>query len=153
MTNRNDDTIILFYFNDSSYDTPYPQHSTGRTMSDMCFLLPISFLWENYRVQIILFYHVVKNHSWWSRTRFSFLLLEKSSWLELSICKWHEEPHLLGQSCSIEEKNKVFAKTLVVCQLRACNSNSGDKKNICPGHIGTKQYCPWIEFCPQDKRK
>jgi hypothetical protein len=82
---------------------------SGTTMSAVRFSLPFSFVWENDRVKINPFNHVVKNHSCMNPKRFSFLLIENQdcSYYPFADDVKNEELRLLGQSRSIEKKTKV----------------------------------------------
>ena len=81
----------------------------------------------------------------WNRKWFSCLLFEKSRWFKLSVRIWCEEPHLLGQSHSIEKNPKVSAKTVVVPFPGAQNKPPGQNYFV-PDTKGQNSFVPGTTF-------
>jgi hypothetical protein len=52
-----------------------------------------------------------------------------------------------------QSEKKLSAKTVIVLYLSAPNMNRRDKILFCPGHIGTKQFCPRKRFLSPGQAK
>ena len=154
--------ICRMYLGASQYIANWLSGRTpGRTTSAVCFSLPISFLWENDKVKINPFNHVVKNHSWWFGPCSHFFFLRNHDGSNYPFTDDVKNHVCLVSPAQSKKNPKVSAKTVVVPE-HARPINRRDKILFCPGHnwdktdfsqvIGTKQW--FLIFVPaRDKRK
>ncbi len=135
-------------------ETP-PPVTPGRTTSAVCFSLPISFLWENDKVKINPFNHVVKNDSWWFGPCSHFFFLRNHDGSNYPFTDDVKHHVCLVSPAQSKKNPKVSAKTVVVPE-QARPINRRDKILFCPGRHwdkkflspsnGTKQFCPRNRF-------